>query len=330
MELNGVEDIAVNVREELESFEWEQARGWETDKLIACSPFRQDSTPSFYVWLEDSPVFRAKAGYWGDSGGSEYERGDFITLLSFLRQETREETAQYLLDKYAPGWDGDFRNIEFDFTWIQAGQAGKRPPIPLSYLDPYKFRHPYLERRGVTERVQRAMQVGYDRDKKAVTIPWFNGRGELVQVKRRSVTSKFFRFLSMEEGGHPVRELLYGIDVIHRKELDCAVITEAEIDALYAMSSGFPAIAVGGAKFSKEKAALIKRSPLRKLVIAADNDMTGQALEEQIIKRLSGQVGLWRVRLPKGYKDLNDVKEPEALSCLLQKPERVSWRLVRI
>jgi hypothetical protein len=328
LEINGVEDVPVNVREELEAFEWEQARGWGTDKLIACSPFRQDSTPSFYVWLEDNPVFNARAGYWGDSGGSEYVRGDFLTLLSFLRQETREETAQYLLDKYAPGWDGNLRNIELNFSWLTVDGKRKREPLPLSTIEPYMFRHPYLGERGISEPVQRATRIGYDKEAQAVVIPWFNSRGELVQIKRRSVKSKFFRYLSMKEGGYPVRELLYGIDIIHRKNLDYAVITEAEIDALYAMTAGVPAIAVGGSKFSKEKADLIRRSPLRKLIIATDNDDAGRTLEEQIIKRLNGQVDLWRLRLPEGCKDLNDIQDLGKLSHILKNPERVNWSLV--
>src|SRR5690606_28011578 len=98
MEINGVPDVPVDVRTELESYEWERPR-WLDEKLIACSPFRQDSTPSFYVWLRDVPEFNARAGYWGDSGGVEYQRGNFVTLLAYLRGETEDETARYLLDK---------------------------------------------------------------------------------------------------------------------------------------------------------------------------------------------------------------------------------------
>lgn len=327
MEINGVPDVPVDVRTELESYEWERPR-WLDEKLIACSPFRQDSTPSFYVWLRDVPEFNARAGYWGDSGGVEYQRGNFVTLLAYLRGETEDETARYLLDKYAPGWDGDFRNIEFDFSWIPAKKEKRRQPLPLSTLKPYMFRHPYLGRRGISEAVQRAMRIGYDRETREVIIPWFNYRGELVQIKRRSVRSKFFRFLPMSEGGFPVRELVYAIDVIYRKGLDYAVVTEAEIDALYAMTCGFPAIAVGGARFSREKADVIRRSPLRRLIIAADNDDAGRRLEQEIVSRLAGEVDLWKVRLPEGCKDLNDVRDPGEVSRILKNAKRVEQNIV--
>ena len=86
--------IDVDIVEELSAFDWTRPK-WSEDKLIAASPFRYDSTPSFFVSLEN--------GVWADSGAydEDYASGNFTKLLAFLRDESYEETAEYLTDIYA-------------------------------------------------------------------------------------------------------------------------------------------------------------------------------------------------------------------------------------
>lgn len=324
---SGYENI-VDVRAELKLFEWGNAQ-WLKGKLQAQSPFRDDSNPSFYVWLDDDPTFNARAGYWGDSGGDEYRSGTFVTLLAYLRQESEEETVDYLLSKYSPNFGSDLssahKSIEAMFASTRNNRRQRRrQPLDPSILKQYNFRHPYLTQRGISEGIQRAMRVGYDPKRRMVTIPWFNGRGDLVNVKYRSVDSKFFQYTPMREGAHPVREHVYGIDVIRRKGCSETVICEAEIDAMYAMTAGFPAVAIGGASFSKEKADIIKRSPIRRLIIAADNDKAGRKLRDEIIKRLYGYVRLSVVNLPNGCKDLNDVRA-EKIRTLISTASEVEY-----
>src|SRR5699024_5067221 len=77
----GDRHIDVDILEELEQYEWENAR-WTDTKLIASSPFRNDSAPSFYVDISGS-----YAGVFGDSGAydSYYESGTLPKLLAYLR-----------------------------------------------------------------------------------------------------------------------------------------------------------------------------------------------------------------------------------------------------
>lgn len=329
MPLCRINTYNVDIKAELELFDWEGAT-WLNDKLQARSPFRNDTNPSFYVWLKDDPLSKARAGYWGDRGGTEYERGGFVSLLAYLRQETEEETEEYLISKYYPNWEGDLssghKSVETMFACIKTNDRRKqrRQPLNPSILQQYNFRHPYLTRRGISEGVQRVMRVGYDPKRRMVTIPWFNGRGDLVNVKYRSVNSKFFQYTPLKDGAHPVREHLYGIDVIRRKGCREAVICEAEIDAMYAMTAGFPAVAIGGASFSKEKADIIKRSPIRRLIIAADNDQAGRKLRDEIIQRLFGFVRLSVINLPNGCKDLNDVRA-EKIRTLISTASEVEY-----
>ena len=92
----GDRQIDVDIREELDQFEWYGAK-WTDDKLIASSPFRDDTAPSFYIDLEGE-----YAGVFGDSGAydSYYESGTLPKLLAYLRNESYEDAVDYLLSKY--------------------------------------------------------------------------------------------------------------------------------------------------------------------------------------------------------------------------------------
>jgi hypothetical protein len=321
MNINGF-DIPVDVEAELQEFEWEHAR-WTHEKLIACSPFREDNSPSFYCWLIDTP--KAPAGSWGDSGGNgSYEKGGFLSLLSFLRNETPEETAAYLESKYGVSSEGGLLHLKT--IRLESDQLTKKP---LSFdliagLEP----HPYLRGRGIPIEIQKALKVGFDATKNAIAIPWFNPDGTLGNIKYRRVDSKFFWYT---KGGKPTGKMMYGIHIFHRKDyLNTAVITEAEIDAMYAISAGLPALAVGGSKFSKDKRDLILETGIKKLIIASDNDAAGVKLRNQIIDAFGSSLSLYVASFPGRYKDLNDIKDREELKHYLNNAERVQTLHIKL
>lgn len=261
--------------------------------------------------LDDSSKFY---GAWADSGAqnSTLYSGGFVQLLSYLREQTFEETAEYILDNYPSDMYFDIDRLTLDTSGFDV--IPKRKQLDSTVLHPYQYRHPYLEQRGISENVQRFMRIGYDRQRKAVVIPWFTPDGRLANVKYRRISDKLFWY---ERGAIPIRELLYGMDVIYRTRKNIAYIVEGEIDAMYVMTAGFPAIATGGAYFSGEKADLIARSPIETLVIATDNDEAGMRLKAEIIGKLTGKVRVGEIHLPECYKDVNDVRNTEELRNIL-------------
>jgi Toprim-like len=306
----------VQIRDELETFPWKRAT-WTPDKLIAASPFRYDSTPSFYVWLRDNPVTGARAGDWGDYGAAdpEYRRGGFVKLLAFLRNETEEETREYLRWKYGDGpVAADAESLTLDLSGVLRLPERKQPLDPR-ILNEWDREHPYLGLRGISPEVQKEMRAGYDIKSKAVTIPWFLPDGSLGNVKFRRVSEKTFWYV---KGGWPLRELVYGIDAIYRKRAKMAVLVEAEIDAMYVMTAGFPAVAVGGSSFSDEKAELLRKSPLEELRIATDNDEAGERLKAQVIEKMAGYCELYDVGIPSGCKDINEVGSLEEVVSIVK------------
>jgi DNA primase len=295
-----------DVRAELEAFEWTRAT-WTDDRLIAASPFRYDKTPSFYVYLTDTPT--SKAGYWGDPGADDPAcgRGGIVKLLAFLRNETEYDTFEYLRYKY-----GDYAAESEDITLnpLRLEVKETRRPLPMTLLDRYHFRHPYLERRGISEAVQRLMRVGYDRTRQAVVIPWFNANGTLGNVKYRSVRSKTFWY---EKGGRPIREMVYGLDVIYSRKIRRAAIIEAEVDAMTLMSAGIPAIATGGAAFSDFKRELIAKSPLEEVVLFRDNDTAGRKWRNQAVAGLFPYIDVRIALVSAAFKDVNEWRDFAAI-----------------
>ncbi|MCR8843132.1 toprim domain-containing protein [Paenibacillus sp. SC116] len=289
---------------ELSRYHWIKPN-WSADKLTSSSPMRSgDSSASFYVWLEDNPRFNARAGDWGDSGAvdDEWRRGSFTKLLAFLRNETEEETREYLRYTYATEWSSE---EELTFNPPKLTIESVLKPLDKRILEEFAYRHPYLERRGISDVVQRYYQVGFDRVRQAVAIPWFDANGRLCNVLYRSVNSKVFWY---HDGGWPIRSMLFGIDVIYKRKVKRAALVEAPIDALYLATCGIPTAAVGGAIFNTEKRDLIIRSGIEELTIFHDNDGgAGVELRDKVTAELTAYVDVRHVEYPEGRKDPSDV-----------------------
>lgn len=289
--------VDVDIRCELEKYSWHHPR-WSEDKLIAASPFRYDRTPSFFVNLQGR-----YAGTWKDSGAydEEWQSGNLTKLLTFLRNETYEETCQYLENTY---FSQDYlKTGYFKLSKIHLQNFTKLTILKESVIDDYKFRHTYLNSRGIPEKVQRFMGVGYSKKDRAVTIPWRHHNGYLANVKYRKVHGKAFWYL---KGAEPVRNLVYGIDKVYKYNLKEVYVCEAEIDAMTWYASGKPAIAIGGTSVTDKQLEMIRKSPIETLIIARDNDKPGGKLERQLAEKMAGYVRVKVVSIPDKYKDANE------------------------
>jgi DNA primase len=311
--------VDVDVRTELEQFNWTRPK-WSTDKLIAASPFRYDKSPSFFV-----NVTGEYAGCFGDSGAydQEWASGNFVKLLSFLRNETYEETEEYLLGEYGRQ---DDQSETVAIRPISLVIQRNRQPLNADILTKYTEDFTYLKNRGISERVQRQMGVLYDRESKAAVIPWNLTEKKLKNVKFRTVYGKTFWYY---KGGQPIRELVYGIE----QAQPTTIICEAEIDALSWMEAGYAAVAVGGASFNGWKRDLLLQSPVEELIIATDNDKAGGKLRNEIEKAMRGYVRVRQAYVRADCKDANEALMKygvEALRVAVEKAERCSGLYVNL
>jgi 5S rRNA maturation endonuclease (ribonuclease M5) len=314
-------NVDVDIEKEISDYNWSRAR-WLPERLIANSPFRYDSSPSFYVYFEDTAT--AKAGSWGDSGGTgDFKKGSFVKLLAFLRNESEHEAEDYLLSTYAREYTEDDELI-VDFSRLRIWE--KNRGLSMDELFPYESPCSYLAGRGITPEVEELMSIRYDAKKNAVVIPWFFPDGRLANIKYRQVDTKIFYY---HEKGYPLLELVFGLHVVNKEKATVAVLTEAEIDSMYIRSVlGMSAIAAGTSKLSDEKAEAIARSSIEEIIILADNDAAGEVLKEQAIEKLSAYGIRIRVAtLPKQYKDANDVKDVAVLEKAINEAKAVTQSL---
>jgi DNA primase len=293
LKIRGV-SLDVDLTELLQEFDWEGAR-WDDEKkkLIARSPFRSDKHPSFFVNLDGEYV-----GTWGDSGTQE--SGNIVSLLAFLRGQTYEEAEEFLLETYATSYSWEEEKKPLSIT---LNENIDRYPDSSQYRK-YLYRHPYLmESRSITEEIQRACYIGYDREQDAITIPWFDVNMRLGNVKLRSTNSKIFKYW---KGAVPISRMVYNLNLAYKRGYTEAILCEAEIDAMTWMCYGKLGIATGGANVSLNQIELIVKSPLEKIYVANDHDEAGIKFLKKMYDALSPFKTAGIAKYPNKYKDINE------------------------
>lgn len=286
--------LNMDIMEVLSEYSW-QSVTWKPGRLIAASPFRDEIHPSFFVDLE--------SGGWGDSGAYDenYASGNLAKLLAFLRNETYEETVEYLVDLYGVRELSPDKRIEVPKIHLKAKRG--RVTLDEDYLQPFRYRNPYLRNRGISEAVQRYMGVGYSQESKAVTMPWRHPDGSLANVKFRQIVGKTFWYA---KDAAPIRELVYGIDKVYERGFKEVVVCEAEIDAMSWMTCGIPAVSIGGTALTHTKLELLRRSPIERIIKAMDNDGPGGKLSRMLDAGLRGYLAIDNVKIPAPYNDSNN------------------------
>ncbi|WHY01819.1 toprim domain-containing protein [Neobacillus sp. DY30] len=312
----------IDIRAELEKYSWIKPR-WSTDKLIAASPFRYDHSPSFFVRLEQYGDY--PAGTWSDSGAydDEWRSGNFVKLLSFLRNETYEETEEYLRCEY--GWQ-DEQSETVVIRPVSLRIQRVRQSLNTDILAKYTEDYSYMKKRGISERVQRQMGVLYDTQQKAAVIPWRLANVVLANVKYRKTYGKTFWYA---KDAWPIRQLVYGIE----KAQATTVICEAEIDAMSWMEVGYAAVAVGGASFNNWKRDILLRSKISELIVCCDNDKAGGKLRKEIETAMRGHVRIRQAYIRADCKDANEALVKYGVDSLresVEKSEGVSFMYVNL
>jgi twinkle protein len=173
----------------------------------------------------------------------------------------------------------------------------------------------WFAERGIPESVIARNRISYgpvympqvEQEVPAIQFPYFRN-GEIVNIKYRSYP-KYFRMTGGAE------RLLYGMDDIAG---DTLLICEGEMDKLSLEVAGFlscvsvpdgapaPNTKNYASKFDFLLSAEIALQPITRIILAVDADAPGQALAEELARRL-GPERCYRVVWPTGCKDANDV-----------------------
>ena len=208
----------------------------------------------------------------------------------------------WLLKNFATVSIENRKDINLDLSRT-TGQTAPKIYVSEEELEKYRYIHPYMYKRRLTDEIIEMFDVGYDKDSECITFPVRDIDGNCLFVARRSVRTKFF---SYPEG---VEKPVYGLYEIKKySNVSEIIICESIIDALTCWVYGKPAVALNGLGTGKQFCDLNDFS-CRKYILATDMDTAGIKARKRIksaLKRKLVTEYTWDVEK---FKDINDMDE---------------------
>lgn len=171
-------------------------------------------------------------------------------------------------------------------------------------LDSYRYIHPYMYERKMTDEVIEIFDVGYDKETQCLTFPNRDVNGNCLFVARRSVKTKFFNYPS------DVEKPVYGLYELSQlnKFPDEVWICESMINAITCWVYGKYAVALNGTG-TQYQYSILRRMPTRTFVLALDPDDAGNEGRRKLKKALFNKI-VYEVVVPEG-KDINNLSQDE-------------------
>ena len=199
------------------------------------------------------------------------------------------------------GWKGSLKKK--NDTYI--------PPPPIVKPEPPKTDIPdkvykWFKDRGISQTIVDDAKIGYDN--RWIHFPFYKD-GEVVNIKSRTADKQFRQSKNAEK-------CFYRFDVM--SGMETIIITEGEMDALSLVEAGYnnvvsvpdgaiaPNSNPSDRKFSYLLSAEEHLLNATTIILAMDNDSSGNAMREELSRRI-GREKCYRVNYPEGCKDMNEV-----------------------
>ena len=200
------------------------------------------------------------------------------------------------------------KDVELDFSRDYMGRWSNIEYVSEEELDSYRYTHPYMYKRKLTDDVIEMFDVGYDKKTRCITFPVRDESGNTLFIARRSVVTKFFNY---PQG---VEKPVYGLFEVNEWErmgndISEVIICESMIDALTCWAYGKPAVALNGLGDDKQFQQL-NRMKCRKFILATDSDEAGMKARRRIRKNIHNKL-ITEYILPIGRKDMNELSKEE-------------------
>ena len=172
-------------------------------------------------------------------------------------------------------------------------------------LDKYRYIHPYLYERGLTDEIIERFDIGYDKTRDEITFPVADLHGTVRFIASRSVKNKFFRLPKGED-----KPIYQGYRFVTGK-YRTAYITESFLNCLTCWKYNKPAMATIGTGNQKQYE-ILNKLPVREYILAFDPDEAGRKATERFRKNVHGKI-IKELVYPDN-RDINDLQE-EFLNC---------------
>ena len=241
---------------------------------------------------------------------------NFLTIGVEERKDVRLDLERDTIDRVN---DIDVSNAG---SIINSNNVGRRSDksnitnyISEQELDDYRYIHPYMYERKLTDEIISTFDIGFDKDTESITFPIRDIHGNTLFVARRSTKVKWFNYPSgAEKPLYGLYELYYTCSVSHgllikNTEIVDVIVCESMLDALTCWVYGKYAVALNGLG-NELQFKQLRELPCRKLILATDNDEAGLKARKRIRQNVKNKI-ITEYILPKGKKDINELSKEE-------------------
>lgn len=291
------------------------------NNLMVCCPFHkngQERKPSMGILKSDGTCHCFSCGWVGSL--SEMISG------CFGKQDLGYYGGKWLIQNFMslnassrPALD-----LNYDRSKNVLPPNAKPLYVTEAELNSYRYIHPYMYERKMTDEVIEIFDVGYDKNTDCITFPVRDTDGNTLFVARRSVRTKYFNYPSgVDKPVYGIYELIHAyknplyIDFSFDEDRpigfpDEVIICESMIDAITCWAYGKYAVALNGLG-TEYQFKQLRSLPCRQFILGTDKDDAGRrarrilkmALENKLVLEFDYN------SYPEHAKDINDMSKDE-------------------
>ena len=199
-------------------------------------------------------------------------------------------------------------DIDVDFCRRKKITSETKKYISEQELDSYRYTHPYMYKRKLTDEIIDLFDIGYDKNTECITFPNRDINGNCLFIARRSVKTKFFNYpQDVEKPVYGLYECNICAKTIKNWFPDEIIICESMIDALTCWVYGRYAVALNGTG-NENQFKTLRNMPNRKFILATDMDEAGLKARERIRQSLGNKLVteyVWDINVAKDINDMN-------------------------
>ena len=266
----------------------------KSDDIVVSCPFHSGGQEE-----HGSCFIRKKDGVFHCFGCGE--KGSFLKFVAECFDAPESYAKAWLLKNF--GGELVAKNLFMGEPIVLNRNKGIKKQLDESILDQYQTWNPYFNQRKLTRETAQKFNLRYDLKYRQVIFPYYNEKGQLITLLKRSIDTKTF---FIETG---ITKPVYGINKIFQNNIRTCVLTEGLFDCLLANQYGMPTIATLGNP-SIEQFELINKSPLSTIYLMFDNDNAGRSFNEKAHKYLSKRLFIIDVNII-GKKDIGELSYDE-------------------
>ena len=199
-------------------------------------------------------------------------------------------------------------DIDVDFCRRKKITSETKKYISEQELDSYRYTHPYMYKRKLTDEIIDLFDIGYDKNTECITFPNRDINGNCLFIARRSVKTKFFNYpQDVEKPVYGLYECNICAKTIKNWFPNEIIICESMLDALTCWVYGKYAVALNGTG-NENQFKTLRNMPNRKFILATDMDEAGLKARERIRQSLGNKLVteyFWDINVAKDINDMN-------------------------